>query len=204
MVTILISPTSRKSIQIVIYHIYSHEPALGGTITLRNNDPFQPPLIDPQYMTTDFDTFAVRESIKAASRFVGAPAWSDYVVGPFGRVFGDATNDSLIESYARGVAGSAFHAVGTAAMSAVNDNWGVVNHDLTVKGTDGLRIVDASVFVSGSHLKRTVWILTVYSPLFRAVILKAPYICWRKGLQILLKRQGSKFALSGSSKKSGL
>ncbi|PPQ81819.1 hypothetical protein CVT25_013655 [Psilocybe cyanescens] len=142
-VTIVSSPTSR------------------GTISLRNNDPFQPPMIDPQFMTTDFDTFAVRESIKGALRFVAAPAWSDYVVAPFGRIFADATNDTLIEAYARGAAGSAFHAVGTAAMSAVSAKTGVVNPDLTVKGADGLRIVDASVFpfVPSCHTQGPVYLL---------------------------------------------
>ncbi|KAH9479331.1 Pyranose dehydrogenase 1 [Psilocybe cubensis] len=142
-VTALLSPTSR------------------GTISLRNNDPFTPPIVDPQYMTTDFDVFAVRESIKGALRFVSAPAWSDYVVGPFGSAFAGATTDPLIESYARGVAGSAFHAVGTASMSPFNANWGVVNPDLTVKGADGLRIVDASVFpfVPSCHTQGPVYLL---------------------------------------------
>jgi len=122
---------------------------VGGTIKLRNNDPFQPPLVDPAFMTSDFDVFATRESIKGALQFLAAPAWSDYVVAPFGRIFSDGvTNDTTIEAYARGIAGSAFHPVGTAAMSAVGAKNGVVNPDLTVKGADGLRIVDASVFVS--------------------------------------------------------
>ncbi|KAF4621592.1 hypothetical protein D9613_012602 [Agrocybe pediades] len=143
-VTAVVSPTSR------------------GTIKLRNNDPFQPPMVDPGFMTTDFDIFAARESIKAALRFVAAPAWTDYVVAPFGSIFAvGVTNDTTIETYVRGQAGSAFHPVGTAAMSAFGASNGVVNPDLTVKGADGLRIVDASVFpfIPSCHTQGPVYLL---------------------------------------------
>ncbi|KDR79277.1 hypothetical protein GALMADRAFT_63161 [Galerina marginata CBS 339.88] len=143
-VTILSSPTSR------------------GTIKLRNPDPFQMPLVDPQYLTTDFDIFTIREAIKAALRFVAAPAWSDYVVGPFGAIFSRGiTNDSTIETYARSMGDSVFHPVGTAAMSGFGATTGVVNPDLTVKGADGLRIVDASVFpfIPSCHTQGPVYLL---------------------------------------------
>jgi choline dehydrogenase-like flavoprotein len=41
-----------------------------------------------------------------------------------------------------------WHPVGSAAMTAKNAGFGVVNPDLTVKGVKGLRVIDASVFVS--------------------------------------------------------
>ena len=39
---------------------------------------------------------------------------------------------------------SEYHAVGTAAMSERGAQWGVLDPDLRVKGTTGLRVVDAS------------------------------------------------------------
>jgi choline dehydrogenase len=122
------------------------QPNLGGTIKLHSTDPFDKPLIDPQYLTTDFDIFVMRESVRASKRFVGAPAWADIVISPYGLL--NATSDADIDAYVRGLASTVFHPVGTAAMSSSHSKSGVVDQNLLVKGADGLRIVDASVFVS--------------------------------------------------------
>ena len=119
---------------------------LGGTIKLHSTDPFDKPLIDPQYLTTDFDIFVMRESVRASKRFVGAPAWADIVISPYGLL--NATSDADIDTYVRGLASTVFHPVGTAAISSSHSKSGVVDQNLLVKGANGLRIVDASVFVS--------------------------------------------------------
>ncbi|KAF8962410.1 hypothetical protein BDZ97DRAFT_1939825 [Flammula alnicola] len=141
-VVVLISPTSR------------------GTIKIQSSNPFDKPLIDPKYLTTDFDIFTMREAVKAVQRFAGAPAWSDYVTGPFGS-FASATDDTSIETYVRGLTTTIFHPVGTAAMAPASSTFGVVNPDLTLKGADGIRIVDASVFpyVPSSHTQGPVYLL---------------------------------------------
>ncbi|KDR79210.1 hypothetical protein GALMADRAFT_137093 [Galerina marginata CBS 339.88] len=142
-VAVLISPTSR------------------GTVKIRTTNPFDKPLIDPNYLSTAFDIFTMREAVKAVQRFVAAPAWKDYVIGPFGDVFSKAKTDSQIESYVRGLTTTIFHPVGTASMSPSNAKTGVVNPDLTLKGADGIRIVDASVFpfVPSSHTQGPVYLL---------------------------------------------
>lgn len=90
----------------------------------------------------------MRESVKSINRFLTQPALADYVVSRFGANFASADDDSSIDAYIRSLTTTIFHPVGTAAMSSWGSNNGVVNPDLTVKGADGLRIVDASVFVS--------------------------------------------------------
>lgn len=120
---------------------------LGGSIKLNSADPFDAPLIDPNFLSTAFDIFAIREIIKAGLRFVAASPWKDYIVGPVGPL-ADANTDEEIEQYARGIAGSVWHMVGTASMSPKGADWGVVDPDLKVKGVEGVRVVDLSVVVS--------------------------------------------------------
>ena len=78
---------------------------------------------------------------------MAASLWNDFVLLQFGN-FADVTADQQIAAYARNNAASVFHPVGTAFMSPVNATNGVANPDLTVKDTVGLRVIDASIFVS--------------------------------------------------------
>ncbi|KAF7431184.1 hypothetical protein PC9H_006905 [Pleurotus ostreatus] len=124
--TALISPTSRGELQLV------------------SSDPFEPPLINPNFLSTDFDIFALKEAIKAIKRFMSGSAWEDYIDAPYGD-FANANTDDEIEAFVRNSAASIYHPLSTAAMSPRGAGWGVVDPDLKVKGVEGLRIVDASV-----------------------------------------------------------
>ncbi|KAF9482968.1 aryl-alcohol-oxidase from pleurotus Eryingii [Pholiota conissans] len=168
-VTSLISPTSRKSSQSRFYEAYSHSTLIkhiliirtGGTVKLASNNPFDKPLIDPQFLMTDFDIFTMREAVKAVLRFFGYAAWSDYIIGPFGDLFAAAKDDASIDAYVRGVCTSILHGVGTASMAPVNAKFGVVDPNLKVKGVDGLRVVDASVLplVPSAHTQGPVYLV---------------------------------------------
>ncbi|KAG6853996.1 hypothetical protein C0991_011653 [Blastosporella zonata] len=134
--------------------------AIGGSISLASTDPFDQPLIDPAYLATEFDAFAMRESVKSVRRFLAAPAWKDYVIGPAGGL-ANATTDELLDDFIRRGTFTSAHPVGTAAMSARNAAFGVVDPDLLVKQVSGLRIVDASVmpFVTCGHTQAPVYII---------------------------------------------
>lgn len=87
------------------------------------------------------------EALKSAFRFLAAPSWNNYVVAPFGGL-ANATTDAELEAYVRANAATVYHPVSTARMSPVNASWGVVDPSLLLKGAVGIRVVDASVFVS--------------------------------------------------------
>ncbi|KAI9451426.1 aryl-alcohol-oxidase from pleurotus Eryingii [Lactarius psammicola] len=127
-------------------------PTSRGSITLASANPFDAPNIDPALLNSDFDIFTIREGVKAALRFAAAPAWRDYVIGPFGAL-ASAKTDAEIEAYARSHAATVFHPFSTAFMSPNGSPHGVVNPDFSVKKTVGLRIVDASVvpYVPAAH-----------------------------------------------------
>lgn len=97
-------------------------------------------------MQTESDLAILTEAVKAAHRFVGAPAWKDFIIAPFADA-AQTTTDDDIRAYIRNMIATFRHPMGTATMSAAHDAAGVVNPDLRVKKVSGLRIVDASVFV---------------------------------------------------------
>jgi choline dehydrogenase len=115
-------------------------------VTINSSNPFDPPQINPNLLASKFDIFTYRESVKASQRFFAAPAWKDYVIGPF-QPPANATSDQDLDTYLRENAIASSHASGTCAMSAKDAKYGVVDPDLRVKGVKGLRVVDASIMV---------------------------------------------------------
>jgi len=125
----------------------------GGSITLASSDPLVYPIINPNMLTENVDLVMLREAVKAGRTYMSADAWSGWVTQEFGE-FANATTDDLIDAYIRANADSVDHVSGTVAMGrsgCVEKGCGALNPDLTVKGTVGLRVVDASSFVSFSQ-----------------------------------------------------
>lgn len=118
----------------------------GGWLKLADTDPFGKPLINPNFLSTEWDAFALRESVKTIQRFTAASPWEDYVIGPYGD-FASATDDAGIDTYMRNNAATFFHPISTAMMSPKSASWGVVDPNLKVKKVEGLRVVDGSVLV---------------------------------------------------------
>ncbi|KAJ7909020.1 pyranose dehydrogenase [Mycena leptocephala] len=87
---------------------------------------------------------AVLNPISQGAAIRQGPTWRDYIIAPI--VDLENMSQDALDEYIRNNAQSASHLVGTAAMSAKNARYGVVDPDLRVKGAVGLRIIDASVF----------------------------------------------------------
>jgi len=85
--------------------------------------------------------------------FLSAPAWKDYIIRPVDALASALVSDAALDDYIRNTSISAQHPVGSAAMTPKSASWGVVNPDLRLKRSTGLRIVDASVmpFVPSGH-----------------------------------------------------
>ncbi|PFH47149.1 GMC oxidoreductase [Amanita thiersii Skay4041] len=120
-------------------------PTSRGTITLASPDPFVQPNIDVGLFTTDFDMLTMVQAMKDIEQFIGTEFWKDYIIGPFGDL-AKATTDNAKMEFIRKIGVTVNHPVGTASMSPRLATWGVTDPDLLIKGTSGLRIVDASVF----------------------------------------------------------
>ena len=99
--------------------------------------------------------------MKDVGTFLSAPQWDDFVIAPYGDL-ANATTDELKLEYVRTYGSNINHPVGTSRMSPKKARWGVVDESLLLKGAEGVRIVDASVFVSDFILKRN-GLLTTHS-----------------------------------------
>ncbi|TFK24117.1 glucose dehydrogenase short protein [Coprinopsis marcescibilis] len=106
---------------------------------------------------SQFDIYGVREAIRTSRRFFAGPTWEEYNITlqpPF-----DTDVDSELDAVIKATVFSASHPVGSASMSPKNAPWGVVDPDLKVKKTTGLRIVDASImpFITCAHTQAPVY-----------------------------------------------
>ncbi|KAH9477554.1 Pyranose dehydrogenase [Psilocybe cubensis] len=138
-------------------------PGSRGSVSLNSTDPLGKPLIDMGFFTNRFDILAMVEGIKLTQEFYKAPVWKNYIIEQTSP-FANAT-DADLEDFIQNTVFSTQHGVGTAAMSAVNANYGVVNPDLLVKGASGLRIVDGSIlpFIISGHTQAPVYAIAEHA-----------------------------------------
>lgn len=139
---------------------------LGGSVKLRSSDPFDKPAIDLNVLSHPFDIGALKEAARIMKRWQSGSAWDNYITGFVGPD-PDKLSDEDFQRIVRETAVTFLHPVGTAWMSSKESKTGVVDGELRVKGADGVRIVDASVFVG---------IPTFVSPVRLRLIDTQPYI----------------------------
>lgn len=122
-----------------------------GTVRLRDLDP--PPqgagdlAIDFAYFNEPggYDEQIMLAGAKLAREIFARPELADWVArevapGP------SVTSDKDLSHYIRSTANTVYHPMGTSKIGADDDPMAVVDPQLRVRGVDGLRIADASVF----------------------------------------------------------
>lgn len=125
-------------------------PESRGHIRIRSADPFEPPEMQPNYLSTDLDRRTTVAGVKAARAIAAAPAMRPYVKrevkpGP------DAGDDEALLEFCRDNGATIFHPSGTCRMGV--DDAAVLDPRLRVRGIGGLRVVDCSAMptlVSGN------------------------------------------------------
>ncbi|KAJ7176640.1 pyranose dehydrogenase [Mycena filopes] len=132
-------------------------PTSRGSVTLNSSNPLAPPLIDPGLLKTDFDILAMREVVNRTLRFLSAPNWQGYILASTANI-GNLTTEAL-DALIRNTTIPGAHLVGSAAMSARDAGYGVVDPDLLLKGAAGVRVIDASVIprVPCAHTQAAVY-----------------------------------------------
>ncbi len=139
-------------------HACALRPESRGEITLKSADPTAAPALQPRYLSTAYDRRLMIECVRLAREILAQPAFSDHVGEEIFPGAALQTDDEILE-FVRRKAESIYHPIGTCRMG--NDELAVVDHQLKVRGLQGLSVVDASVMpslVSGNTNAPTIMI----------------------------------------------
>ncbi|MCL5776403.1 GMC family oxidoreductase N-terminal domain-containing protein [Limibaculum sp. FT325] len=115
-----------------------------GHVLARSADPFEKPLIQPNYLAEASDRRVLLAGLRLARAILRSAPMAPYFDG---EIFpGDAVqsdDELLATAKARGT--TTFHMMGTCRMAPESDPTAVVDHRLRVRGIGGLRVADASI-----------------------------------------------------------
>eukprot|EP01084_Bolivina_argentea_P305590 527924_1 len=124
-------------------------PESKGWIKLKSSNPFDYPLIQPNYLKEQFDVDVLMEGYKIIDEIMYQPSmkqmWDEKIYcKKYGNIVNNNTN---LEKYIRDSVTLYDHPIGTCKMgNIVKDKMAVVDNKLLVRGTMNLRIADASIY----------------------------------------------------------
>jgi choline dehydrogenase len=119
------------------------QPKSRGWLRLANKDPFCAPLVNPNYLAEQADVTRLMQAVRMGREILfetqSFAVWGteELLPGP------DIQADHQIEAFVRAHAQTYHHQCGSCKMGV--DDLAVVDLELRVHGTQGLRVVDASV-----------------------------------------------------------
>ena len=123
---------------------WQQRPESLGWVKSRTSDPFDSPLIQPNYLDADEDKRVVVAGLKLSRRLMHSKALShyfDYEVYP-GIV---KQSDEELLQVARERGTTTYHQMGTCRMGPKSDPTAVVDDNLNVYGLKNIRVIDASI-----------------------------------------------------------
>jgi choline dehydrogenase len=127
-------------------------PTSRGTVRIRSTDAFEPPSMQPHYLSTADDRATLVAGIRLARKLAATDAMRPLVAGEY-RPGSEAESDDALLEFAKNTGGTIFHPSGTTKMGPAADSRAVVDPQLRVHGLDALRVVDCGIMptlVSGN------------------------------------------------------
>lgn len=123
---------------------WQQRPESSGYVRARSADPFDAPIIQPNYLAEEFDQRVLLSGMKLARQLLASKPLQPYYAredfpGP------QVQSDDELMGAARERGTTTFHPAGTCRMGPVTDPRAVVDDQLRVHGLDGLRVIDASI-----------------------------------------------------------
>jgi choline dehydrogenase len=123
---------------------WQQRPESRGWVRVRSADPFEAPIIQPNYLAEESDRRVLLAGMNLARRLLKTEPlqpYYDYEDFPGDQVQSDA--ELLDAARQRGT--TTFHPSGTCRMGPRSDPLAVVDDTLQVHGLEGLRVIDASI-----------------------------------------------------------
>ncbi|QIE44202.1 choline dehydrogenase [Pseudohalocynthiibacter aestuariivivens] len=120
-----------------------NKPKSRGHVRARSADPHDHPEIQFNYLQHEDDREGFRRCVRLSREIINQPAMDPFVDGEIAPG-PDVQSDAQIDAFVRDNLESTYHPCGTCRMG--DDAMAVVGPDLRVRGIDGLRVIDSSVF----------------------------------------------------------
>ncbi|ASP39409.1 choline dehydrogenase [Bacterioplanes sanyensis] len=124
-------------------HIGHNKPSSRGRIHALSADPNDHPSILFNYLQTEQDREGFRDCVRLTREIINQPAMDAYRDGEIQPGEQVRSNDE-IDAFVRANVESAYHPSCSNKMG--NDDMAVVDHETRVRGMNGLRVVDSSIF----------------------------------------------------------
>ena len=124
--------------------VWQHRPDSRGHVQIRSADPFEPPRVQPNYLTDERDRKTLIDGVRLARQLLQTPELARYVESETMPGHGKTSDDELL-AFIRQYGVSSYHLNGTARMGKADDKMAVVDEQLRVQGLQGLRVADSSV-----------------------------------------------------------
>ncbi|MNP33160.1 Oxygen-dependent choline dehydrogenase [compost metagenome] len=120
-----------------------NKPKSRGYVRIRSADPYEHPQILFNYLQREEDREGFRRCVRLTREIIGQPAMdrfreSEIAPGPL------VNTDEEIDAFVRDNLESTYHPCGSCRMG--EDDMAVVDSELRVRGLQGLRVIDSSVF----------------------------------------------------------
>ena len=132
---------AKHGFQVHIGPMYSD---VRGTLDIKSKDPYQHPALRFNYLSTENDRREWVECVRSARNILNQQAFDSFTDGEISPGPDTETDEEILE-WVRNDAETALHPSCTAKMGT--DDMSVVDpNSMKVHGTEGLRVVDASVF----------------------------------------------------------
>ncbi|MDG2474745.1 MAG: GMC family oxidoreductase N-terminal domain-containing protein [Paracoccaceae bacterium] len=123
---------------------WGQRPESSGWVKVNSKNPFDKPLIQPNYLSATEDQKILIEGIKISRSLMHSKPLSkyfDHEIYPGKEIH----SDEELLNVARDRSNTAYHLVGSCRMAPETDKTSVVDTKLRVRGFENLRVIDASI-----------------------------------------------------------